>query len=121
MHKKNMEDFDKKEIERQKIENEKKIQRMNIINEQMQESKLKMIQDFQEKLVEGQIMKLDMKKALEQEKLEQKLREQKAAEQRRQYIEENRRLLKEKEIQKQKELNEEKKIEEYAKKKRGFR
>ena len=74
-----MEDFDKKEAEKAKIEEEKKKIRMKIINDQFQQSKIKIIQDYQEKLVEGKLMKLKMKRALEAEKKEKELIEKKKA------------------------------------------
>ena len=117
MDKKKMEDYDKKEQEKAKIEEEKKKLRMKIINDQLKESKIKIIQDYQEKLVEGQLMKLNMKKALENEKKEKELLEQKKIQQRKDYIEANKRLLKYKEEQKKKEIEENKKIQEYAFKK----
>lgn len=63
-----MEDYDKKEQEKAKIEEEKKKIRMKIISDQLRESKIKIIQDYQEKMVEGELMKLNMKRALEAEK-----------------------------------------------------
>ena len=93
MDKKKMEDYDKKEAEKAKNEEEKKKFRMKIINDQLQESKIKIIQDYQEKLVEGELMKLKMKRALEDEKKEKDLIEQRKKEQRKQYIEANKKLL----------------------------
>ena len=117
MGKKNMESYDKKEAEKAKKEEEKKKIRMKIINDQLQQSKIKIIQDYQEKLVEGELMKMNMKKALEEEKKEKELIEKKKQEQRRQYIEANKRLLEYKEEQKKKEIEEDKKIQEFAFKK----
>ena len=117
---KNMENFDKKENERKKIEEEKRQKRMEMINDQVKEAKLKMIQDYEEKLVEDQIMKMNIKKALEEEIKEKELREQKMKEQREQYKEANKKLLEEKEKIRLKELEEEKKIEEFAKKKEAL-
>ena len=117
MDKKKMEDYDKKEAEKAKNEEEKKKFRMKIINDQLQESKIKIIQDYQEKLVEGGLMKLKMKRALEDEKKEKDLIEQRKKEQRKQYIEANKKLLQYKEEQKKKEIEEDKKIKEFAFKK----
>ena len=117
MNKKNMEELEKKENEKKKIEDEKRMKRMNMINEQMRDTKLKIIQDYEEKLVEGQIMKMNIKKALQEEIKEKELREKKMKEQMQFYMEENQKLAKEKEKIKMKELEEEKKIEEFAKKK----
>ena len=117
MDKKKMEDFDKKEAEKAKKEEEKKKIRMKIINDQLQQSKIKIIQDYQEKLVEGELMKLSMKRALEAEKKEKELIEKRKKEQRKEYIEANKRLAQYKEDQKKKEIEEDKKIQEFAFKK----
>ena len=117
MNKKKMEDFDKKEAEKAKKEEEKKKIRMKIINDQLQQSKIKIIQDYQEKLVEGELMKLNMKRALEAEKKEKELIEKKKQEQRKDYIEANKRLAQYREEQKKKEIEEDKKIQEFAFKK----
>ena len=45
MDKKKMEDYDKKEAEKAKKEEEKKKIRMKIINDQLQQSKIKIIQE----------------------------------------------------------------------------
>lgn len=117
MDRKKMEDYDKKEQEKAKIEEEKKKIRMKIISDQLRESKIKIIQDYQEKMVEGELMKLNMKRALEAEKKEKELLEKKKQEQRKDYIEANKRLQQYKEDQKKKEIEENKKIQEYAFKK----
>ena len=117
MNKKNIEELEKKEIEKKKIEEEKRIKRMNMLNDQLKEAKIKIIQNYEENLVEGEIMKINMKKALEEEIKEKELREKKINEQKKFYMEENLKLLKEKQKQRLKELEEEKKIEEFAKKK----
>ena len=117
MDKKNRENYDKKEIKKAEIEEEKKKFRMKVINDQLRQSKIKIIQDYQEKLVEGELMKLNMKKALEEEKKEKELIEQKKKEQRKQYIEANKRLQQYKEELKKKEVEEDKKIQEFAFKK----
>ena len=87
MDKKRLEEMDKIEKEKARIEEEKKRQTMNIMNEQLKEYKIKIIQDYQEKQVEGQLMKLKMKKALEDEEKEKKILEKKKKEQRKEYVE----------------------------------
>ena len=120
MDKKRMEELKKKELEQKELEDKKRKERMKMINDQIMESKLKMIQDYQEKIVEGELMKMNMKKALDQEKKEKELRERKIKQQRDQIMEDNKRLLEEKEKMRQKELEEEKKIEEFARKKQAL-
>jgi hypothetical protein len=117
MEKKSMEELDKKEIEKKKIEEEKRIKRMNMLNDQLNDMKMKIVRDYQEKLIEGKIMKMNMEKALQEEIKEKELREKKLKDQLQFYKEENLKLAKEKEKIKMKELEEEKKIEEFAKKK----
>ena len=117
MDKKRREEMTKRDAEKAKIEEEKKKERMKIMKEQLNEYKIRIIQDYQEKQIEGQLMKLKMKKALEDEQKEKILIEQKKQEQRKEYIESNKRLIEYKQIQKKKELEEEKKIQEFALKK----
>ena len=90
---------------------------MKIMREQLQESKIKLIQDYQERLVEGQLMKLNMQKALDEEKRNNELKEKQKKEIQKEYFAANERLRQAKELQKQKEIEEEKKIEEFAIKK----
>ena len=90
---------------------------MKIVNEQLQESKIKRIQDYQEKIVEGELMKIAMKKALEEDKRKEEELNRLKAEQRQQFIDSNIELEKLKEEKRKKELEEDKKIEEFAFKK----
>ena len=101
--KKRREEMTKREIEKAKVEEEKKKERMKIMKEQLNEYKIRIIQDYQEKQVEGQIMKLKMKKALEDEQKEKILIEKKKEQQRKEYIESNKRLIEYKQNQKKKE------------------
>ena len=103
MDKKRNEELVKKDLEKAKIEEDKKKEIMKIMNDQLKEYKIRIIQDYQEKQVEGQLMKLRMKKALEDEQKEKMKLEQKKAEQRKEYIESNKRLMELKAIQQKKE------------------
>ena len=115
--KKKMDEYDKK-IELKKIlEEEKRKEIMNAIREQLQESKIKIIQDYQERMVEGRLMKINMQKALEEEKKLAELKEQRKKQMQKEYFEANERLKKEKKLKEEKELAEEKKIELFAIKK----
>jgi len=87
------------------------------MREQLQESKIKIIQDYQERLVEGRLMKINMQKALEEEKKLAELKEQRKKQMQKEYFEANERLKKEKQLKEEKELAEEKKIELFAIKK----
>ena len=115
--KKKIDDYDKKMEMRKKMEEDKRKERMQIMRDQLQESKIKIIQDYQEKLVEGQLMKLNMQKALEEEKRNNELKEKQKKEMQKEYFDANERLKKAKEEKRQKEIEEEKKIEEFAIKK----
>ena len=115
--KKKIDDFDKKMEMKKKIEDEKRKERMKIMKEQLQESKIKIIQDYQERLVEGQLMKLNMQKAIEEEKRNNELNEKQKKAMQKEYFTANEKLKQAKEAQKQKEIEEEKKIEEFAIKK----
>ena len=115
--KKKMDEYDKK-IELKKIlEEEKRKEIMNAMREQLQESKIKIIQDYQERMVEGRLMKINMQKALEEEKKLAELKEQRKKQMQKEYFEANERLKKEKKLKEEKELAEEKKIELFAIKK----
>ena len=115
--KKKIDDYDKKIEMRKKMEEDKRKERMKIMRDQLQESKIRIIQDYQEKLVEGQLMKLNMQKALEEEKRNNELKEKQKKEMQKEYFDANERLKKAKEEKRQKEIEEEKKIEEFAIKK----
>jgi len=117
MELKKMEEFDKKELEKKRLEELKRLERMKIVNEQLQESKIKRIQDYQEKIVEGELMKIAMKNALEEDKKNEERLNKLKEEQRQQFINSNIELEKLKEERKKKELEENKKIEEFAFKK----
>jgi hypothetical protein len=99
------------------LEEEKRKERMKIMKEQLQESKIKIIQDYQERLVEGRLMKLNMEKAVEEDKRMAELKEKQKKQIQKEYFEANERLKQEREAQKEKELAEEKKIELFAFKK----
>ena len=114
---KKMEEYDKKELEKKRLEELKRMERMKIINEQLQESKIKRVQDYQEKIVEGELMKIAMKNALEEDKRKEEELKRLKAEQKQQFINSNIELEKLKEEKKRKELEEDKKIEEFAFKK----
>ena len=56
---------DKIEEEKKKIEDEKKKQRIKMLEDQMKEVKIRKIQEYEENLVEGQILKMQMRRDLE--------------------------------------------------------
>ena len=115
--KKRMDELDKKLEMKLILEDETSKERMKIMKEQLLESKIKIIQDYQERLVEGRLMKINMEKALEEEKKLAELKEKRKKEAQKEYFEANERLRKERKAQEEKELAEEKKIELFALKK----
>ena len=115
--KKRLEEYDKKLAEKKLAEELKRKERMQTVREQLQESKIKIIQDYQEKMIEGQLMKLNMQKALEDERKRKELLDKQKKETEKSYADTNDRLIRDKELQRLKEIEEEKKIEEFAMKK----
>ena len=114
---KQIEDYDKKVLEK-KLLNEKKIkERMKFLNEQFQESKMKRLQENQEKLIEGQLMKIQMKKNIEEEKKILQEKERQKQQRINDYIEANKLLEKRKEEQKKKDIEENRRIDEFNVKK----
>ncbi len=117
MELKQIEDYDKKVLEK-KLLNEKKIkERMKFLNEQFQESKMKRLQENQEKLIEGQLMKIQMKKNIEEEKRILQEKERQKQQRINDYIEANKLLEKRKEEQKKKDIEENRRIDEFNVKK----
>ena len=84
----------------------------------MKEVKIRKIQEYEENLVEGQILKMQMRRDLAQEQKEKEMREKKIQEQRQIYMEENKKLMEEREKLKMKEIEEEKKIPKHFKQKK---
>jgi hypothetical protein len=113
----NMREHDLKEKMKFEEEKRKKELQMNIINQQFMDFKIKKVKEYQEYIIEGEIVKLSAKKGLEEERKKEEERRSKAVEQQNQFKLSNLELLKMKEEIKQKEREEEKKIEEYAIKK----
>ena len=110
---KQMEDYDKKVLEKKKLDEQKIKERMKFLNEQFQESKMKKIQEYQEKIVEGQLMKCQIKKSIEEDKRIQNEKEKIKQQRINDYIEANKLLEQRKEEQKKKEIEENKRIEEF--------
>ena len=118
MEQKKMEDYDRNELLKAQKELEKRNERMKIVHEQLQESKIRRIQDYQEKMVEGHLMKAAAQKAIEEDKRKEQEKERRKLQQREEFLKANEELEKLKEERRKKELEEEKKIEEFAFKKK---
>ena len=93
MDKKIMEEKNRIEEEKKKVEEEKKKQRMKMLNDQMNEIKIRKIQEYEDNLVEGQILKMQIRRDLAQEQKEKELKEKKILEQKQIYMEENKKLI----------------------------
>ena len=74
MDKKIIQEKDRIEEEKKKIKEEKK-QSMKILDEQMKEVKIRKIKEYEENLIEGQILKMQMRCDLAQEKKEKEKKE----------------------------------------------
>lgn len=117
IEKEKMIDYDQKEIMKKEEEKRKKEHQMNVIEQQFNDFKIKKVKEYHDRVIEGEIIKLGAKRAIEEERQKEEDRRLKAKEQQDQFIKANIELEKIKELQRQKEKEEEKKIEEYAVKK----
>ena len=117
LEKEKMREFDMKEIIKQEEENEKKREQIGTINGQFHEFKIRKVKEYQDKVVEGEIIKLAAKRALEEEKRKEEERRLKAKQQQEEFKRANENLKIQKENKKQHEKEEEKRIEEFAIKK----
>ena len=77
---------------------------MKMLNEQMNEIKIRKIQEYEENLVEGEILKMQINRDLVKEREEKENLQKKILDQKNEYMEENRKLMEEKEKIKKKEL-----------------
>jgi hypothetical protein len=117
LQQKQMVDYDMKELARIETNKNKKQDQVNMINDQFKEFKVKKVKEYQDRVIEGEIIKARAKAAIEEDKQKEQERRNKAVEQQNQFIISNIELQKLKEINRLKELEEEKKINEFAVKK----
>jgi hypothetical protein len=110
-------DYDIKEQFRIESDHFKKQDQMNMINDQFNDFKVKKVKEYQDRVIEGEIIKAKARAAIEEEKHKDNERRNKAVEQKNEFIKSNIDLQKQKEINRLKELQEEKKINEFAVKK----
>ena len=61
-------DYDVKERAKQELEITKKMDQMNMINDQFNEYKIKKIREYQDRAIEGEVIKAKAKAAIEEEK-----------------------------------------------------
>jgi len=110
-------DYDKKEDEKRLEELAKKDQRMGVVNQQLKEAKIKRIKEFQNGVIEGEIIKKRAREEVEEQKQKEIERQKKMEQMNKELVEANIELEKLKEQKRAKELLEEKKIEDFAIKK----
>lgn len=110
-------EYDKKEDEKVQEDIAKKDYRMKIVNQQLKEAKIKKIKEFQDGIIEGEIIKKRAKEELNEQKQKEIEKQKRREEMNKEFIEANIELEKIKEKKKAKDILEEKKIEEFAIKK----
>ena len=110
-------DHDRKELERLEEENHKKDYRMNVVAKQLKDSKIKKIKEYQDRVVEGEIIKKRAKDEVEEGKQKEREKQARIEQMNKEFIDANEELEKLKEKKRIKEQLEEKKIEEFAIKK----
>ena len=112
-----MREYDKNEELKKQKEEMKKRERMQIIDDQIKEMKFKRLQDYQEKEVEGVLMKAEIEKNLEEDKKKEEEIKKNQKFQMEEFVKANEALQKKKKEKIEKEKEEDRKIELYAMKK----
>ena len=112
-----MREYDKNEELKKQKEEMKKKERMQIIDDQIKEMKFKRLQDYQEKEVEGVLMKAEIEKNLEEDKKKEEEIKKNQKFQMEEFVKANEALQQKKKEKIEKEKEEDRKIELYAMKK----
>ena len=112
-----MREYDKNEELKKQKEEMKKKERMQIIDDQIKEMKFKRLQDYQEKEVEGILMKAEIEKNLEEDKKKEEEIKKNQKFQMEEFVKANEALQQKKKEKIEKEKEEDRKIELYAMKK----
>ena len=110
-------DYDKKEEELKYEDKSKRDFRMQVVNQQLKEAKIKKIKEYQDRVIEGEIIKKRAKEEVEEQKKKEIEKQLRIEKMNKEFVDSNIELEKLKEQKRAKELLEEKKIEEYAIKK----
>ena len=105
-----MEEFDRKENEKLKILNQKKQEQMKIINDQLQQARMKKLEEKEEKDIEGLIMQKQYEKGLEEDKKKEEEKRQHQKFLMQEFIEGNQQAQKLKQENAKKELELDRKI-----------
>lgn len=110
-------DIDKKEQDKLEEDKSKREYRMQVVSQQLKDAKIKKIKEYQERVIEGEIIKKRAKDQVEEDKQKEVEKLKKIDMINKEFIEANTELEKIKEKKRIKEQLEEKKIEEFAIKK----
>lgn len=110
-------DYDRKEKEKNDENTQKKEYRMMVVAKQLKDAKIKKIKEYQERVVEGEIIKKRAKEEEKETKQKEKEKHERQIQMNKELKEANEELERMKEMKKLKDQIEEKKIEEYAIKK----
>lgn len=110
-------DYDKKEEDKRLEDQAKKNFRMNVVNQQLKDAKIKRIKEYQDRAIEGEVVKKRAREEVEEQKKREIEKQKNIDKMNREFVEANVELEKLKEKKRIKEQLEEKKIEEYAIKK----
>lgn len=110
-------DYDKNEYEKEMEDRSKRDYRMQVVNHQLKDAKIKKIKEFQDNVIEGEIIKKKAKEEVEEQKQKEIEKKKQIDQMNREFIEANIELERQKEQKRVKEQLEEKKIEEFSIKK----
>lgn len=110
-------DYDRKEKEKNDENTQKKEYRMMVVAKQLKDAKIKKIKEYQERVVEGEIIKKRAKEEEKETKQKEKEKHERQIQMNKELKEANEELERMKEMKKLKDQIEEKKIEDYAIKK----
>lgn len=117
MEKAQMAEYDAKMQAKLEQEYKNKIENAKSISNQLEEFKLKYIQNLKAEMLEGELIKRQAQEDLEREKARELARQKRAMEMKQELIEANKQQMRMQEEAKAKELEEEERIEAFAKKK----
>jgi len=117
MEKAQMAEYDAKMQAKLEQEYKNKIENAKSISNQLEEFKLKYIQNLKAEMLEGELIKRQAQEDLEREKARELARQKRAMEMKQELIEANKQQMRMQEEARAKELEEEERIEAFAKKK----
>lgn len=110
-------DYDQKEFEKELEDKSKRDYRMQVVNQQLKEAKIKKIKEFQDNVIEGEIIKKRARDEVEEQRQKEIEKKKHIEQMNKEFLEANIELEKLKEQKRVKDQLEEKKIEEFSIKK----